>query len=467
MVLLSEIFNIMSPRSILAGDFNAYHSAWGSSRIDHRGDLIHNSFSSLNLCLLNTGSPTRCNRPPFEDTAIDLAFSHAGLFWSLTWRVLSDPYGSDHFPILIDYFNNSSSSHISGPGKINQPLKFNFNKADWKLFSDMARTHFVACTEERDVLDKYEIFVKTIRNLAESAILVKKMSYDSSKPTSPPWWNSSCTEAVRKRSEAYRTYRRSKLVVDFIEYSKVSALTKVILKRSKRDPWRKFCLSLNSNISMSVLWSTARKFKACVDRSPRVTNEDWFLDFCEKIMPCYVPYCDESSLDMVLGQAQNSMDLGYLTNPFTLSEIKLAINTRNSLAAGVVGVFPILLKHLPDATLIILLSILNSIWHTRSFPKSWKEFRVIPIPKMGTSKASFRPIAISSVFCKVLEHMLKNRLEFFLESNNLIPKNMFGFRKGLGTMECLTSLVGENYNSFCSKEFCTAAFVDIRGAKIN
>jgi len=92
--------------------------------------------------------------------------------------------------------------------------------------------------------------------------------------------------------------RISKLVVDFIEYRRINAITKIILKRSKRDSWRKFCLSLNLNISMSDLWSTARRFKTCVDRSLKVTNEDWFFDFCNKIT-CYVSCCGEFSLNMV------------------------------------------------------------------------------------------------------------------------------------------------------------------------
>jgi len=136
--IIIRYFNIMFSRSILASDFNAHHSAWGSSMIDYRGDLVHTSVSSFyylnlfyNVCLLNKGSPTRCNCPPFEDTAINLAFFHSSLFWLLTWRVLFDPYGSDHFQILIDYLSNSCSSHISCPGKNNEHLKFNFNKANW------------------------------------------------------------------------------------------------------------------------------------------------------------------------------------------------------------------------------------------------------------------------------------------------------------------------------------------------
>jgi hypothetical protein len=66
-----------------------------------------------------------------------------------------------------------------------------------------------------------------------------------------------------------------------------------------------------------------------------------------------------------------------------------------------------MLKNIPPVGLDMLLSILNKIWSSGIIPDSWKEFRVIPIPKSGASSGSYRPIAISSIFCKVVEHILK------------------------------------------------------------
>jgi hypothetical protein len=41
---------------------------------------------------------------------------------------------------------------------------------------------------------------------------------------------------------------------------------------------------------------------------------------------------------------------------------------------------------------------------------------------------------------------------------------LFVFRKGLGTMECLSTFIGNIYHAFNNKEFLVATFVDIRGA---
>ena len=89
---------------------------------------------------------------------------------------------------------------------------------------------------------------------------------------------------------------------------------------------------------------------------------------------------------------------------------------------------------------------------------------MILIPKLANKHPAYRPIALSSACCKLTEYMLKNRLDWYLEAHRLIPDNMFGFRRGLGTMECLSKLVGPIYDTFCNREFLTAAFVDVKGA---
>lgn len=62
------------------------------------------------------------------------------------------------------------------------------------------------------------------------------------------------------------------------------------------------------------------------------------------------------------------------------------------------------------------------------------------IPKPNTVLTAYKPIAVSSIFCKLVEYVLKNRLDWFLlflEKNHLLPNNIFGFQRNIGAMECL------------------------------
>lgn len=93
-------------------------------------------------------------------------------------------------------------------------------------------------------------------------------------------------------------------------------------------------------------------------------------------------------------------------------------------------------KHIPFIGLEQLLYILNDIWSSGSIPPFLEEFRVILIIKVGASINSFRPIAISLIICKIVEYILKKRLDYYLESNFFIPNNLYGSRRGISTIDC-------------------------------
>ncbi|WP_420007003.1 reverse transcriptase domain-containing protein, partial [Vibrio cholerae] len=71
--------------------------------------------------------------------------------------------------------------------------------------------------------------------------------------------------------------------------------------------------------------------------------------------------------------------------------------------------------------------------------------------------SSYRPIALSSVLCKIFEHLLKNRLDWELESNNILPKFQFGFRKGRSTIDSLSILTTDIRLAFSKNEHLCAA----------
>ena len=88
-------------------------------------------------------------------------------------------------------------------------------------------------------------------------------------------------------------------------------------------------------------------------------------------------------------------------------------------APGPDGIHNNLLKHLPEDTLKILKEILNKIWTSADFPHQWRAATVIPIPKPNkdhTDPLSYRPIALTSCLCKVLERMINTRIIWYFEN---------------------------------------------------
>jgi hypothetical protein len=80
---------------------------------------------------------------------------------------------------------------------------------------------------------------------------------------------------------------------------------------------------------------------------------------------------------------------------------------------------------------------------------------------------SYRPIALSSVLLKVMEHLVKNRVEWFVENNDLLAKSQFGFRKGRSTSDSLGIFTTDIRLAFSRNESVVAAFLDITAAYDN
>lgn len=122
-----------------------------------------------------------------------------------------------------------------------------------------------------------------------------------------------------------------------------------------------------------------------------------------------------------------------------------------------------MLKNLPTNALELLLLILNKLIDLNLIPESWTAYKVIPIPKTHSIN-SFRPIALSSALCKIVECIFKNRLDWWPESNAIPPNNFYAFKRSKGTANCLANFISDIYQSFNNREYLVATFIDVHGA---
>ena len=78
-------------------------------------------------------------------------------------------------------------------------------------------------------------------------------------------------------------------------------------------------------------------------------------------------------------------------------------------------------------------------------PNEWKIAHVTPVHKKGSkhSKESYRPIGLTSIVCRVMERILKNKIVDHLERNDLLSNEQYGFRsKRSCVLQLLETLEG-------------------------
>ena len=115
-----------------------------------------------------------------------------------------------------------------------------------------------------------------------------------------------------------------------------------------------------------------------------------------------------------------------------MKEYEIALDSKRNSSPGLDQVHYSMIKNLPTQSKNFLLTLFNTFSKNNIFPDSWTAQLVIPIKKQNKNPnigSSYRPIVLSSALEKLFETILKNRLEYWLESSNIISNSQFGFRK--------------------------------------
>ena len=129
----------------------------------------------------------------------------------------------------------------------------------------------------------------------------------------------------------------------------------------------------------------------------------------------------------------------FLDSEFDFTEFNIALEGKNEKSAcGMDGIDYEVLKKLPIKYKLILVDIFNEMYRTNSYPEDWKKSYVHFIAK--SDGKSVRPISLTSCICKLFETMIKNKFQWWLEFNNLLPQSQTGFRKGHSTSDNLLNL---------------------------
>jgi len=90
-----------------------------------------------------------------------------------------------------------------------------------------------------------------------------------------------------------------------------------------------------------------------------------------------------------------------------------------------------------------LTNIYNASLESGIFPDQLKIAKVVPVHKRGDKKdiQNYRPIALLSVFSKLLEKLVYNRLKAFIEGNGVLSEAQHGFRTMKSTETALQTFI--------------------------
>lgn len=442
--IIRSLYDIVSEASnqiiLLAGDFNLPDLEWRD------GTCVCTIGSRNNLEMKNIvdtfGLQQYVSEPTRNNHILDLLFCSSPYLIN-TVNII--PGISDHHAVVANI-----QTEIKRVNSCESRKVFFFEKGNYSGFSEelLDRLPVFEClSEEYDVHNLWDVFKKMLLQLTDK--YVPCIDSRKLKKRRKPWVTSSTLRIIKKRRRAFDRYKKTK---SSNHLEKLAELTREY-KRSIKGAKEQYLNTLNDRLKTNpkLFW---KYLKGCgsdaVGISEITYNQQTVSDDTEKAT-CFNNYFRSVFLPKHNYVNPSTVSTVELMQPVELgmSGIEKALkNIDETKATGPDGISPRVLKRCAYPISVYLYLIFSKSLDTGLLPDDWKVAHIVPIHKGETKKdvVNYRPISLTSVSCKVIEHILYSEVIGHMIRNNLLINEQHGFRKGFS---CTTQLV-EFYHDLAS-----------------
>lgn len=461
-----DFFLNLSSHFLVAGDWNAKHTIWGSRLITPKGRNLLRVIQKNNMNILSTGQPTYwpsdLNKiPDLLDFAVTKGISdiHSTIEANLDLH-------SDHSPIIVTLSTNVIWR--------NPQLRLCTKDTNWNHFqhiiNEKLKLNF-RLKEKSDIEEAVQYITTLIQNASWKAT-------PENNKIVPDNHNIPLhiKQLASQKRTARRKWQRTRNPLDKTELNRLNHRLHKELQQAKNETFS-YYISHLTPVDHS-LWKATKKFKRPtvtilpvrnINRSWARSNEEKANVFAEYLANVFTPPQNNNNEDTeVLTYLNAPCQLSQPIEPFSPSEVRKAITRLNShKAPGYDLITAEVLKNLPKKSIVLLTAIYNSMLRLCYFPIQWKYAHIIMIPKPGkppTEVTSYRPISLLPILSKIFERLLLNRIQETTLLNELIPDHQFGFRQKHSTIHQCHRVVNKIKQSFEDKEMCASVFLDIKQA---
>ncbi|GFY36745.1 probable RNA-directed DNA polymerase from transposon BS [Trichonephila clavipes] len=442
----------ISESNLLVGDLNAKHSSWGSVINNKRGVELHNLMDDSAHLALNDGSPTYSSHSYHTEEALDVSIVSSDIFPFCKWTVLQD-IGSDHLPILVELKWKQLTQLV-------KKNFWNFKKANWEKYRD---------TVDRGLLSKPPFKCRSIDDLDESWLSFKKIIFKAAgqaiprgnyKRPSPFFMHKSplLQPLLKKRVDICREIKKSNNPSLRSSLNKINAEIKRTFIHLKREKWKELCKSIDTHTPNTKLWKLMKSLNitqpqqeecnTIIDDNGQIssdnkTSANLLGSYYQKTSKLNFNAMDKDTENyarkLVHGCRSSEHGIPIFKEFFTMQELNMALsNFDPSKSPGPDNIHGQMISRLSDWGKKSLLEIFNLSWRLGRLPRDWKKALIIPIRKSSKKACypeSFRPIALTNFSCKLMEKIILERLTYYLNSNDLLSIEQYGFKRGHSTAD--------------------------------
>lgn len=418
---------------LLCGDFNAPHEDWGYLKTTVKGRALIDDATDAGFHLLtDPTTPTRIGTSVTRDTTPDLTFVRTSKEQrGVRWRNTGQNLGSDHY--IIEVLLPISKPTATEPQRRHR-------LTNWDLFR---RTLAQSASAITDIDEWTDNIVRTVTNTTTEIDTDETVTQVDNRLAHM----FEARQSIQQRWKTRRTNRRLR--------KKVAELNRAIECYSRElcaQQWHAVCNEADGQMHKGRTWNLLRhlldetKTKGFQRHNLAQTLHAAIRTLGEhetgrRINARYLPSTPKEQHDDYKG-ADNLL----LDRDIEEWEVRAVLQTLNcKSAAGPDRITNKALRNLNDGAITALTQYFNVCWRAGRLPKQWKTAKTVLIPKPGKppSLENLRPISLTSCVGKVLEHVLLNRWQRYLETEELYPNTILGFRERLSTQDAMILLQHE------------------------
>lgn len=445
---------------IVGGDFNSHALDWGSPETNTRGKSVLEMSARLGLIILNDGTTT-FRRDGQRETTPDISLASEALAEAINdWQVLDEFNGSDHLYITFTNGQPRKQAAQSAP-------RWNLAKIDREKFKHVTmqgKTEIAALSTE--TTEEVERLVKDTMTLIERAC-TESMPKKNGHRNKPPvyWWNQEiadcrniCQRLRRRTQRARRSQDQTEIGRRKEEERAAKKRLCEAIKRSKTECWKTLSAEVDNDpwgLGYKIVMKKLGKFAKSPPREATVMEE-----IVNTLFPDH-----EQRQELQIEVIEDIL-------PFTETELEAAIRSmKNKKAPGPDEIPSEILKLVWEISPEILLYMYNACLKTGTFPKRWKKQKLVLIGKGKgdpNTASGNRPLCMLDTAGKVLEKLIRPRLQAAVENSGGLSNRQFGFRRGKSTNDAVAVVKNtfdeEQDKTQYSKKIVMLATIDVRNA---
>lgn len=380
-----------------------------------------------------------------------------------------DHHMTDHGPVMLNVgYEHMRRDKCSGSHYIEQ-VKTNIYRVKQKL----RLQDWSVITGNSDPETATKKFVSIYREIINTS---KVTSMIKTQKKNKKWITNGLITSIKHRDKLKRKLLKNYSVKLENEYKVYRNYLNKLIRQQKNDYYRQQINRNTHDIKKIYRLIRDANYESINKTAVRVGDESGrqFLDDVEMANYCNDYFINVGlKLERSIPEPRNSSRLGapqtasmFLT-PVTASDLINSISSlKNNTSPGYDGVTAEIVKYTHLEIVEPLQHIINQSFKTGIVPSDFKISLVTPIYKNGskTNIENYRPISIISIFARIFEKCLKQKLVGYLEFYDVLSHNQFGFVGGRSTTDALYKFTSEVTYNLNNGNKCLGVFIDLARA---